>query len=186
MFFFTDELLSEIVKNTNAKANEIVSKLVKTNAKGHTWQVEDPSGTIRERRCKGWEHDLTIGELLVWIGIVFKMGAIGHKSVNHYWSKRDGFGVQSIKSAMTFKRFSHISSMLSFAPLGTTSGWAKIASVDAYLQLRCRLAMNISQHMTIDESMLKCLSKYCPWIVYMPRKPIKMGIKVSGVHTRVY
>ena len=177
MFFFTDEILGSIVKHTNAKATEVVSKIVKTNSAGHQWKVEAPGGTP-EQRCKNWQHDLTVGELIVWIGIVFKMGAIGHKRVAHYWSKRDGFGVASIRNAMTFKRFSQIASMISFAPIGTESGWAKVAEVDAYLMERCRLAMNITQHMTIDESMLKCLSKYCPWIVYMPRKPIKMGIKV--------
>ena len=108
------------------------------------------------------------------------MGAIGHKRVNHYWSKRDGFGVDSIRNAMTFKRFSQITSNISFAPIGSSHGWSKIAEVDEYLQQRCRLAMSITQHFTIDESMLKCLSKYCPWIVYMPRKPIKMGIKVRA------
>ena len=178
MFFFTDELLSKIVNYTNAKAKEQVSKITKKNSTGHTWKVEAPGGTV-EQRCKGWSHDLTVGELMVWIGIVFKMGAIGHKRIHHYWSKRDGFGVDSIRNVMTFKRFSHISSHLSFAPLGTESGWSKVSEVDAYLQSRCFLAMCITQHMTIDESMLKCLSRYCPWIVYMPRKPIKMGIKVS-------
>lgn len=180
LFFFTDELLGKIVKYTNAKATQLVSKITKTNEQGHSWKVEAPGGTM-ERRCAGWQHDLTVGELMVWIGIVFKMGAIGHKRVSHYWSKRDGFGVDSIRSVMTFKRFSHICSNLSFAPIGTESGWPKISEVDAYLQCRCFLAMCITQHMTIDESMLKCLSKYCPWIVYMPRKPIKMGIKVRPI-----
>ena len=114
----------------------------------------------------------------MYFGIIFKMGAIGHKSVCHYWNQRDGFVVEGIRRAMTLHRFKQITSNLSFAPLGTESGWVKISKVDAYIQRRCQLAMTITQHMTVDESMLKCLSRYCPWIVYMPRKPIKMGIKV--------
>ena len=151
LYFFTEELLQKIVDYSNAKAKQ---------------------------QCRGWQHNLTVGELIVWIGIVFKMGAIGHNRVCHYWSERDGFGVKKIKAVMTHKRFGHIAAWLTFAPLGTASGWAKIAEVDEYLQRRCRMEASITQHMTVDESMIKVLSKLCPWIVYMPRKPIKLGIKV--------
>ena len=184
MFFFTEELLLKIVHYTNAKAKELVPKVTKTNAHGFTWKVQHPDG-IPEQRCKGWHHDLTVGELLVYIGIMFKMGAIGHKRVKHYWSKRKGFGVDGIRDCMTLKRFEQITAHLSFAPLNSDSGWAKISEVDEYLQARCILAMTITQMMTVDESMMKCLSKWCPWIVYMPRKPIKMGIKVH-MHTHTH
>ena len=61
---------------------------------------------------------MTVDELIVWIGIVFKMGAVGHNRVCHYWSERDGFGVKKIKQAMTHKRFAQITAWLTFAPLG--------------------------------------------------------------------
>ena len=176
-FIFTDELLGWIAEYTNAKAREEVSKVTRTNSDGHSWKVEGP-GEFKEQRCTTWSHDVTVGELLVYFGIIFKMGAIGHKRVCHYWNQRDGFVVESIRRAMTLPRFKQITANLSFAPLGTESGWAKISKVDAYIQSRCQLAMTITQFMTVDESMLMCLSHYCPWIVYMPRKPIKMGIKV--------
>ena len=176
LFFFTEELLLKIVGYTNAKAKELVKKVTKTNATGFTWKVQHPDGT-EEQRCKGWQHDLTVGELLVYIGIMFKMGAIGHKRVKHYWSKRKGFGVDGIRDSMNLKRFEQITAHLTFAPLNSDAGWAKISEVDEYLQARCLLAMTISQQlMTVDESMMKCLSKWCRWIVYMPRKPIKVHI----------
>ena len=171
LYFFTEELLQKVVNYTNAKARELVQK---------------KEGQPLQQRCIGWQHDLTVGELIVWIGIVFKMGAIGHNRISHYWNKRDGFGVESIKKAMTGPRFANITAMISFAPLGTASGWAKFAEVDEYLQRRCQSAVTICKRMTVDESMIKGLSKLCPWIVYMPRKPIKMGVKVTKQHVCVY
>ena len=35
----------------------------------------------------------------------------------------------------------------------------------------------LHQFLAIDESMMKCTSKYCPFLQHMPRKPIKLGIK---------
>ena len=93
LYFFTEELLQKIVDYTNAKAKQLVQK---------------KAGGPLQQQCHGWEHDLTVGELMVWIGIVFKMGALGHNRVCHYWSKRDGFGVKKIKAVMTHKRFAHI------------------------------------------------------------------------------
>mmetsp|Transcript_44547 Transcript_44547/g.104453 ORF Transcript_44547/g.104453 Transcript_44547/m.104453 type:complete len:93 (-) Transcript_44547:24-302(-) len=36
---------------------------------------------------------------------------------------------------------------------------------------RFELAWVAHQHLAIDESMDKCLSKYCPFLQYLPRKP---------------
>ena len=76
---------------------------------------------------------------------------------------------------MVRSRYESITSNLSFAPRGTRPGWSKISWLDAIIRAACRAAVGFTQHMTIDESMIKVLSKYCPWLQYMPKKPIKRG-----------
>ena len=79
---------------------------------------------------------------------------------------------------MSGPRWQQILANLSFAIPGTASGYAKIRMVDEWLRRRCQLAMLITQHFAVDESMIKCFSRFCSWNQYMPRKPIKWGIKV--------
>ena len=76
---------------------------------------------------------------------------------------------------MLHNRYVAITSNLSFAPRDTRTGWAKISWLDGVIRAACRCAVGITQHMAIDESMIKVLSKFCPWLQYMPKKPIKRG-----------
>ena len=87
----------------------------------------------------------------------------------------DDFGNNIIRASMLHNRYVAITSNLSFAPRGTRCGWAKISWLDGVIRVTCRDAVGITQHMAIDESMIKVLSKFCPWIQYMPKKPIKRG-----------
>ena len=112
----------------------------------------------------------------MWIGITIKMGTLGRARAGHYWMDDGDYGSETIRSAMKANRYSAITANLSFAPRGTPSGWSKIAWLDGVLRAACRAAVGITQHVAVDESMIKCLSKYCPWIVYMPKKPIKRGM----------
>ena len=139
-------------------------------------QVTKPytSGSFRERRAKDWKP-LSAGELLVWIGITIRMGSLGRARASHHWCREHDLYDADISSSMTKNRYNTITSNLSFAPRGTASGWAKIVWIDTTLREACRAATGITQHVAVDESMIKCLSRYCPWIQYMPKKPIKRG-----------
>ena len=132
-------------------------------------------------RLSQWEFPLTVGELLVYIGIRIRMGLNHKKRVSHYWSDREGIGDPVIKAAMKYARFKHITSCLSFARPSAPSGWGKFHYVDACVRAACRAAVGITQHFAIDESMIKCFSRYCSWKQFMPRKPIKTGIKVFAL-----
>ena len=132
------------------------------------------AGSFTEQRCKEWSH-LGPGELLVWMGITFKMGTIGRSRASHYWSTDDDFGNEIIRSSMHKNRYNAIAANLSYAPRGAPGGWGKIQWLDGVMRIKCRTACGITQYVAIDESMIKCLSKYCPWLQYMPRKPIKRG-----------
>ena len=103
------------------------------------------------------------------------LGTLGRSRVAHLWSKRDGFGDETISSTMKKSRYQQIAANLSFAPRGSEGSWAKIGWLDSVLLAACRVAVGITQHFTVDESMIKTLSKYCRWICYMPKKPIKRG-----------
>ena len=138
-------------------------------------------GNFSEARCKNWTK-LTVGELLVWLGVSMKMGCLGRARASHYWSEEDGFGDATIKSFMTENRYVEITANLSFASRGTDGGWAKIEWLDGVLRRACRDAIGLTQCFAVDESMIKCLSRYCPWIQYMPRKPIKRGTCKTLVH----
>ena len=111
----------------------------------------------------------------MWIGITFKMGTLGRARAGHYWMNDDDFGNETIKSAMLKNRYNAITANLSFAPRGAAGGWDKIGWLDAVLMVQCMAAIGITSAFAIDESMIKCLSKYCPWLQYMPKKPIKRG-----------
>ena len=142
----------------------------------HTQVVKNVQpNSFRERRAKDWKP-LSAGELLVWIGITIRMGTLGRARASHYWCRVDGLHDETIGSTMLKNRYNAITSNLSFAPRGTGSGWAKISWLDGVLRKACRAACGITQHVAVDESMIKCLSKYCPWLQYMPKKPIKRGV----------
>ena len=109
------------------------------------------------------------------MGITFKMGTLGKSRASHYWSKDDDFGNDVIRTSMKENRYMAITANLSFAPRGTANGWAKIAWLDGVIREACMAAVGITQHVSIDESMIKMLSRFCRWIQYMPKKPIKWG-----------
>lgn len=111
------------------------------------------------------------------------MGLLNKKRVTHYWCKVEGVYDPVIKSAMTKSRFDLITSALSFARPSphAKSGWFKFHYVDSVVKAACRAAVGITQHIAIDESMIKCYSRYCSWKQFMPRKPIKTGIKVFAL-----
>ena len=109
------------------------------------------------------------------MGIAIKMGTLGRCRAAHFWSNVDGFGDETIKGSMKKNRWKQIASNLSFAPRGAPPGWGEIKWLDEFLRRKCREACGITQNCSVDESMFKCLCKMCPWIQFMPNKPIKWG-----------
>ena len=188
LFFFPLDLLAKIALWTTLKATELVIKRTvvvkgksKKTATRLTFKSSPREWTQGTPRMSQWEHPLTAGELLVWIGIRMRMGLLNKKRVSHYFSNLPGIGDPIIKAAMKEKRFRHISSCLSFARPSAPSGWGKFQYVNSVVRAACRLAVGITQHVAIDESMIKCFSRYCSWKQFMPRKPIKTGIKVFAL-----
>ena len=183
-FFFTLDILSRIVLCTNAHATQTTF----TEKVGGQVKYRGPPRTPEERSkarqwCVHWEHELTLGELVVFLGIVIKMGTTNHKRLSHYWIKgRPGFGDALIESSMTQGRFLDILANLSFMAPGDPSypgdRLRKIRWVNDELLKRAQAAWNPEQHAAIDESMIACVSRMCGFRQMMKCKPIKNGIKV--------
>ena len=182
-FFFSFSLLRKICLCTTAHAMQPVVKTSHTVGGKMKRTVRLPTAqdgpeVSREQRCKMWRTPLGLFEFIVYLGIIIKMGNLRRARACHLWSSRPGFNDPVISSSMLLERFQQVTSHLSFAAPGSASGHAKIEMVDTHLKKVCASASGITQHFAIDESMIKLLSRYCSWKVYMPRKPIKMGIKV--------
>ena len=186
LFFFPIYLLQKIAVWTTLKATEPVLKWSTRGSNGRTIKKakrldinSSPSDWRKAKpRLSQWKEKLTAGELLVFIGIVIRMGVLNKKRIGHYWSPREGYGDPIIMKSMKKPRFLMILAALSFAKPGSDPGWSKISYVDTILRAACAAAIGFTQHVAIDESMIKCLSRYCSWKQYMPKKPIKTGIKV--------
>ena len=166
---------------THTHTHTCIDTLIVLTHMSSTLQVTNTRvpGSFKARRAKDWTT-LSTGELLVWIGITMKMGTLGSARVSHCWSSHDDFGNAAIKSCMSMTRYVAITANLSFAPRGTRPGWDKLAWLDKIIRAACRAATGITQHVTVDESMIKCLSKFCSWIQYMPKNPS------SEVHSIIY
>ena len=175
-------LLNKIAWWTTLKATEMVIKVPNKKTVCRLTFEDSPTDWVRGRpRLRQWKHPLTAGELLVWIDIRFRMGVLNKKRTEHYWSTRPGHGDPIIMAVMKKNRFLQTQSCLSFCRPGAPPGFANIAQVDSALHTACQYAIGITQHFAIDESMIKCYSRYCKWKQYMPRKPIKTGIKVFSL-----
>ena len=107
------------------------------------------------------------------------MGTLGRCRAAHFWSEIDGFGDDTIRGSMKKNRWKEIAANLTFATRDASSGWDKIKWLDEMLRKKCREACGITQNCTVDESMIKCRSRACPWVQYMPKKPIKWGARIT-------
>lgn len=78
-------------------------------------------------------------------------------------------------------RFLQLISQLSFMEPDDTSypqdKLRKIRDVDTEVQGNCASAWYRGRYISIDESMIRCLSQFCSFLQFLPRKPIKWGIK---------
>ena len=86
LFFFTIPLLLRICLCTNARATQpVVKERVRgQDGKMHTkYRLPKPGERATGPRCRGWST-LWPGELLVFIGIIFKMGVMWRPRLSHY------------------------------------------------------------------------------------------------------
>jgi len=165
--FFTDELFSRIVENTNKYASfieerkrvfypDFVSNYVPTN----------------------------MNELKAFFGLNVLFGVIPLHRVRHYWSQNAFLGNDGVKATMPLRRFEIISQCLHVSDREKeiakgNEGYDKLAKVRPLIQSLSHSFpkyMHPSQHQSIDEGMIAFKGRVS-YLQFCPFKPCRRGIK---------
>ena len=152
-FFFTDELLSKILFETNLNSVQ------------------------KNRPVK-----VTMDELLCFIGINIVMGYNRLSTIADYWKDGDDLGVACIKKAMPRGRFSAILSNLhlndnSKIDPNVRDKIYKIRPLVEILNKQFHSIKEPAENLSVDESMIKFKGR-SSMKQYNPMKPIKRGFKL--------
>ena len=142
-------------------------------------------------RAKSKNFEFTPGYVICWIGILIYYGSIGtKKSPLNFWVRMP-YGlyapwIQNVMTQDSFKncrRFIHLSDVIT-PNRRVTSGYdplSKIRYVMKKIMSALRSGWIAGKKVTIDESMVKYCGRAVSFIQYMPKKPIKHGIKVFAL-----
>lgn len=118
-------------------------------------------------------------EILIIIGCTLVMAYNRVPHIEMYWSQNKSLGNRTIQSAITRDRFKLLSSKLYFNKPVKPEGASKTYYVDELIQClkyTFQKARTESTFQSIDESMIKFKGR-SSMKQYMPKKPIKRGIK---------
>ena len=160
--FFTDDLLRKVVQQRNHYARQVMGDL-----QYHSWK------------------QVSIHELKAFLGFSVLMGINHLPSIDDYWSKDPRLHYAPIADRIPRWRFREISRYLHFmdnddlAPCGDPrhDRLGKVRPLIDYLSTKFASLYNPSQEIAVDEAMIKFQGR-SSLKQYMPKKPIKRGIKV--------
>lgn len=165
--FFTDSLLTEIVKETNRYAAEKIQKNTPLQKKSAWWS---------------WV-DLTISELKAFLGVIINMGMNEKPEISDYFST-DWVDYQPFfKDVFSKERFLQIFWNLHICPpptgpvAGTLTRSGKVRNVASYLDKKFREHYVPQENVSVDESTIGFKGRIV-FKVYNKDKPTKWGIKV--------
>jgi len=168
--FFSDEVLNEIVENTN--------KYVIYH--GNSKRVTDPRYVE-----KYWKTDLTVPELKAFLGICIIFGLIDHKRYRFAWSSDPFLENSGVKRIMSLKRYQkiteyfHVNDREKELPKGHRQydELGKVRWLIEHLNEMFPKYMNPTRQQSIDEGLIKYCGR-CKFVQYMKNKPVKRGIKL--------
>ena len=163
--FFTTALVTILITQTNLYADQL-----------RTASAPSPSNR--------W-YDVSMEEILAYLGIHIAMGIVNLPSLRDFWSSDPILQHQWFPSIMSRDRFKQI---LRYFHCADSNGYVprgeeghdplyKLREIIDILTDRFKLCYNPGRELSIDESMIgtKCR---VPFLQYMPKKPTKWGIKV--------
>lgn len=158
--YFTPELISMIVEQTNKYARE----------------VSPPD--------KEWA-EVTRKELYAFLGFQLLMGLNPKPSVKDYWRKDQVYHYGPISDRITRDRYLDIQRYLHFVDNSTLSPpnspsydrLGKVKPLITYITEKCKSLYNPGREIAVDEAMIKFQGR-SSLKQYMPLKPIRRGIKV--------
>ena len=142
-------------------------------------------------RAKSDKFKFTPGFVICWVGILIYYGSVGTKKspLNFWVGMPYGIYAPWIQNVMTqdaFKfcrRFLHLSRTIT-PNHRVNSGYdplSKVRYVMKTIMAALRSGWIAGKRVTIDESMIKYCGRAISFIQYMPKKPIKHGIKVFAL-----
>ncbi len=128
---------------------------------------------------------VTCEEMEAFMGFQFLMGLNPKPSTNDYWKRDDIYHYPPIADKISRNRYRDISKYLHFnnnntlSPPGTPSydKLGKVRPLIDYLLSRFKSVYNPGRELAVDEAMIKFQGR-SSLKQYLPKKPIKRGIKV--------
>lgn len=189
--------LDGVAAQSNAYGNEDpVKEYVHPDRKKGSFKpcnVDDPDKrtryggkTAKDRKApkRSW-IPFTISSILVFLGILIGMSALGTRNMDQVWSDKYATAVPWMQNAMHSDAFSQHIRYMHFvdntkAAKKGEHGWSPTFKVDPVLDHFTTLfkqLWTLGQKFCIDESMIKYNGRAISWVQYMPAKPIKHGIK---------
>ena len=129
--------------------------------------------------------ELTHDKLDSFIGILIVSIFSSRKSIEDYWSKKDILSLSKVSSCMSRNDYRKIKSRLKFAKITEKNLkdrlWRVRKLVDTF-KINLHQFGYFSSNMSIDESMVKFYGRTI-LKQYMPKKPIRFGIKIWALCT---
>ncbi len=159
--FFTDELLTGIVTETNRYARLCLKE------KYDSWEI------------------ITLEEIKAYFGLMIIMGIVKLPALADYWRKNEFFNYRPIASRITRTRFLDVHRFLHFIDNDTLPSYGekeynkiqKVKNILNNLCKKCNEHFIPGQNLAIDEAMIKFKGR-SSMKQYMPKKPVKRGFKL--------
>ena len=156
-FFFSDEVLQEIVNRTNSAQ---ATSVALDKAKGHHLK---------------WK-ELTINELKVYMGMLIMMGINKLPTLKMHWQNHGMWDNILLRLSMTASRFQQISRYLALGEKNPEDPLARVRSLSNAIQAKSIELYSPANNIAIDESMIAFKGRH-NLRQYMPLKPTRYGFK---------
>lgn len=162
--FFTDELIHNIVLETNKYAT---SKIIPSELRPRsTWRTWKP---------------VRFDEMSAFIGVILNMGLIPLKNMQDYWSKESNLHIPFFSNTFRRERFLQIFWMLHLSEnvknQTTRTRTQKVNNFLKYIESKFQTYYVPTKNISIDESVVKFKGKIS-FITYNKNKPTKWGIRI--------
>ncbi|XP_053977063.1 piggyBac transposable element-derived protein 4-like [Hylaeus volcanicus] len=163
--FFTDELLSNIIEQTNRYANEKIKE--KNLSKRSIWN--------------NWV-DVTVEEMSAFIGVILNMGIIITRNLKDYWSQQHNSRIPFFYEIFRRARFQQIFWMLHLHvnvsnDKSITTRIQKIGNYLDYIDNKFKEYFVPGKELYVDESIVKFKGR-SSFVTYNPKKLTKWGIRI--------
>ncbi|CAK9810345.1 PiggyBac transposable element-derived protein 4 [Anthophora quadrimaculata] len=166
--FFTDELINEIVRETNNYAEKkLEGRTLSSNSIWRSW------------------HNVTKEEFWAFIGVIINMGTMPLANLQEYWSRNNVSYVPFYSDTFTRDRFSQIFWMLHLKTISTqnTNPRTRLQLVSCFLDYINSKFLDYfipGEQICMNESTIKFKGRVS-FVTYNPNKPTRWGIRLYTI-----